>query len=81
MGQKAGEKWTAAAALQPTFLLSPTLLAAFLGVRTVIGEQGAAQWRAARIATPRQRLAAIARRCAHQEIHRIMSDLICRQTS
>ncbi|MDP2817631.1 MAG: hypothetical protein Q8O29_05015 [Polaromonas sp.] len=27
MGQKAGEKWTVAAALQPTFLLPPRLLA------------------------------------------------------
>ncbi len=27
MGQKAGEKWTAAVALQPTFLLPPKLLA------------------------------------------------------
>ena len=26
MGQKAGKKWTAAAVLQPTFLLPPTLL-------------------------------------------------------
>jgi len=26
MGQKAGEKWTVAAALQPTFLLPPRLL-------------------------------------------------------
>ena len=29
MGQKAGKKWTAAAVLQPTFLLPPTLLAAW----------------------------------------------------
>ncbi|MDP2820102.1 MAG: hypothetical protein Q8O29_17865, partial [Polaromonas sp.] len=35
MGQKAGEKWTVAVALQPTFLLPPRLLEADLMHKTV----------------------------------------------
>ena len=38
MGQKAGEKWTVAAALQPTFLLPPRLLGEEMSVLTVMSD-------------------------------------------
>ena len=40
MGQKAGKKWTAAVALQPTFLLPPTRLAQQLDMRAALGAAG-----------------------------------------
>ncbi|MDP2816709.1 MAG: hypothetical protein Q8O29_00215, partial [Polaromonas sp.] len=39
MGQKAGEKWTVAAALQPTFLLPPRLLGAWAMQKKPDGDQ------------------------------------------
>ncbi len=40
IGQKAGEKWTGAAALQRTFLLPPTLLATLAGSTKDLGPTG-----------------------------------------